>query len=75
MKYQVGQFILNLNAFGYNINDKCFNRPVIMQIVEVLRYKIVAVHCNNKEDMVTISKAGLKDNYKLLSPVEVALYE
>ena len=75
MKYEVGQFLLNLNAFGYNINDKCFNRPVIMQIIEVLPYKIIAVHCKNDEDKVVISKAGLKDGYKLLSPVEMAFYE
>lgn len=73
MKYQVGQFLLSLNSFAYGEHGK-FDRPVIYRIVEVLPYRIKVVRTINDEDTMDIIKSGLKDRYKLLSPVELEFY-
>lgn len=74
MKYKVGQFLLSLTSSAYNYKTGMYDLPVIYKITEVLPYAL-KVNRHNSEDEMEIRKSQIGKSLKLLSPVEMELYE
>jgi hypothetical protein len=75
MKYQVGQYLLSLTSTAYDFETGMYDLPVIYKIVEVLPYRIKVERTTHDKGTGEIPKSRIKDGYKLLSPVEMELYE
>lgn len=74
MKYEVGQLLLSLTSMGYNHETNLYDVPVIYKITEVLPY-VVRVSRYNSENQMVLRKSQIGKSMKLLSPVEMELYE